>query len=174
MTAVKFKRKGVIIGKEITLEVPGCLRTRNGRYSYKVKFPGDDKPTEISLVPLGQKFGTKDKALAAEIAKIIWNRKTDPENATDGTVEDLCIRYLADRKKYHTNGDGVLARQYHIIAGAFKQLRAEKGNDLTVAFSTPPLTLFSIPRNAIGYNLTQSGVYVKWRLIYNIVMPCHS
>jgi hypothetical protein len=62
-------------------KVPGGFIVNNGRYYWWI--PGWVRRQR--LVPKGEKFSTKDKAIALRIAKKLWNRikKNDPELAAN-------------------------------------------------------------------------------------------
>jgi hypothetical protein len=50
----------------------GTIYLNNGRYWWKVRLPGQKKPSYIPLKPKGSKFATKDKKLAENMASDIW------------------------------------------------------------------------------------------------------
>lgn len=126
------------------MKVPGSLKLRNGRYSYKVTYPGNTKPTVTVLKVPGQKFATSDIKVAEQLAVIMYNKHISdkPVDVFDGTIEDLCKRYLEYAKRYHTDSDGKVATYYTTKVYSLKLLREICGNEMAANFGSKKLMLF--------------------------------
>ena len=53
---------------------PGTIWRNNGRFWWRVRLPGQDKRSNIPLVPRGGTVATDDPAVALEIARERWQR----------------------------------------------------------------------------------------------------
>ncbi len=126
------------------MKVPGGLILRNGRYTYKVTYPGHSKPTRTALKVPGQKNATKNKDIAEQLAVIMYNKHmaNDPVDVFDGTIEDLCKRYLAYAKRYHTDSDRKVATYYTTKVYSLKLLREICGNEMAANFGSKKLMVF--------------------------------
>jgi len=65
-------------------EVPaGHLYQRGRRWWWKVRFPGDSAASRIPLKPRGSPWATRDKAVAAYIARQLWQTRVGGEKPRD-------------------------------------------------------------------------------------------
>ena len=53
----------------------GCLYRNGKRWWYKVRLPGEQKPSFFPLVPPGLRFATRNKNVAAALARQLYRRK---------------------------------------------------------------------------------------------------
>ena len=93
-------------------KLPGSIYLNNGRYYWRVTLPGETKRQAIALIPRGGKYPTRDRNVAAEIARDILAKAifkgTAPVGgkAFDGTVAALVKRYLNYADGYYRKSDG--------------------------------------------------------------------
>ncbi|MBN1124503.1 MAG: site-specific integrase [Sedimentisphaerales bacterium] len=86
--------------------VPGSVYSRNGRWWWKVKFPGEQNYQMLPLRPPGSKFATKNKEVALEIAREKYERhlRTFQKTFVDQprTVSELTACYLPFTGEYYS------------------------------------------------------------------------
>ena len=89
--------------------LPGSIYQNRNRWWWKVKLPGEDKFRSRPLKPPGAKFATKDKAVAFEVARQIWERAifySDRKGNTADTIAGIIQAYLVHAEEYYRHPDG--------------------------------------------------------------------
>ena len=81
----------------------GHFYQRNDRWYWKIKFPGDEKISQIPLKPAGSKFATKDLKTAEIVADDIWQKKLRESSPQkwDGKLATLVKKYHARNLEYY-------------------------------------------------------------------------
>jgi len=80
----------------------GSLYRNRYRWWWRVKLPGQNKYQHIPLKPIGAKFATKEKAVAIEVAKMIWQEVLQKQDQADvRTIADLTAAYYEHCKVYY-------------------------------------------------------------------------
>ncbi|MBA7573345.1 Tyrosine recombinase XerC [subsurface metagenome] len=77
---------------------------RKGRWWWSVKLPGETKIKARPLRPIGSQFATKDRLVAEEVAKMIWQEATfdcGPQADRVKTIAEFVQRYLQYAKVYY-------------------------------------------------------------------------
>jgi len=78
-----------------------------GRYAYYVKLPGDTKYRTYALKAPGQKFATKDKKIAEELARFMYEKallKSKGRYVDVNTIGQLVDSYISHLKEFFQNG----------------------------------------------------------------------
>lgn len=84
--------------------ISGCIYLNKNRWWWRVKLPGENKPKARALRPVGAKFATRDRAVAEEVAKHMWQQTIFESTATDTaitTIAGLIHKYLQYVKSYY-------------------------------------------------------------------------
>lgn len=88
--------------------------------------PGDEKPKARPLKPVGACFATKDRAVAEEVARQMWQAAIfeSQEQPADKvrTIAELVRAYLAFAKKYYRGPDGKTSRESQNVCYALTPL----------------------------------------------------
>lgn len=82
----------------------GTIYKNGNRYWWKVKLPGSSRVKQIPLKPVGAKYATKDKGVAREVAKMIWQDALSDNAGEDiKTISELIAAYHNHCKTYYRN-----------------------------------------------------------------------
>jgi len=79
----------------------GSIYNNKGRYWWRVKLPGQTKYQHVALKPEGARFATKDKAVAVEVAKMLWQEAATKTETDIKTISDLIEAYYEYCKTYY-------------------------------------------------------------------------
>ncbi len=85
-------------------ELHGCIYLNKKRYWWKVQLPGESEPKARPLRPEGSKWATKDKGVAEEVARLLWERallSPSLHHNKPRTITDMVTLYLAWANNYY-------------------------------------------------------------------------
>lgn len=96
----------------------GHFYPRNGRWWWKVRFPGKAKESFIALKPKGSKFATKDRKIAEIVASEIWQNhlRKNKTQVWDGKLPTLIQLYHQHNLDYYLPPS---REAYNISLGTF-------------------------------------------------------
>jgi integrase len=122
-----------------TSKIHGSIYLNGGRYWWKVKLPGQAVRSDHPLIPHGATLPTKDRGVAEEIARLMWNkalaegaaaegaRSLDGGTVDDGTVASLIVAYKAYIARRYVHPDGTQTGQVHRIMYALRYFERFEG-----------------------------------------------
>lgn len=102
--------------------LPGCLYQRNGRWWWRVRLPGQTKPSARPLVPEGRRYATTDRKVAVAIADRLYRQASHPGRHQGLTVAELAALYRDYARRHYHRGEacGVAAAMDLLVAVAGK------------------------------------------------------
>lgn len=85
------------------MKMQGSIYKNKSRYWWKVKLPGKTKYEHIPLKPMGAKYATKEKDVAVEVAKMLWQEavKETESRTVLKTMSDVTTAYYEHCKVYY-------------------------------------------------------------------------
>lgn len=95
-------------------KLPGSIYKNKSSWWWKVKLPGEHKTIARPLRPVGSRFATKDRNVAEEVARDMWERavfQSDGPVTDARTIAGLVKAYLQYAKDYYKGPDGKTTRE---------------------------------------------------------------
>ena len=109
-----------------SVNLPGSLYQRNGRWWWKVQLPGEKKTKARPLKPIGSRYATTDHAVAVECAKHLLAehlfQRDIPMQGDVHTISDLVRAYMTFVKEYYMDSTGETTVEVGNIAYTMKVL----------------------------------------------------
>jgi len=107
-------------------DVPGCIYLNKNRYWWRVKLPGQENYTAMSLKPVGSKLATTDLSTAREIARNLWEQAIYRSNIKEiescDTIASLAAAYLQYLDTYYRHQDNSLTGESERVRWGIKTL----------------------------------------------------
>jgi hypothetical protein len=101
--------------KHSSVNLPGSLYQRNGRWWWKVQLSGEDKPKARPLKPVGSRYATTDYVVAVECAKqLLQQHLFEQETPFEGEIKiipDLIRVYVNFADQYYIDSHGKPTRE---------------------------------------------------------------
>ncbi len=119
-------------GESAIKSLPGTLWINRGRWSWKVKLPGEEKRKTIALRKPGQREALsagKDRSLAESVAWRIWEQASQIKSSQDGaTLDNVAGAFGQWASTYYRRADGTPTREADNCEIALRALRSPYGH----------------------------------------------